>query len=174
MSVGARAHLTALVALFVLLKAVAYFLDRRALLLEFNSGTELWGAGYTDINAVLPAKEILTYISIVVAIAILIFSNVGTRNLVWAGASLALLGISAIAIGGIYPLAVQQFTVKPNIRDKEADYIGRNDPEHPTGLRHSQRRANPVHVTERKPATVTRHGQTDCADDPTAGPGRGQ
>jgi uncharacterized protein len=123
MSLGARAHLTALVAFFVLLKAVAYFLDRRALLLEYNSGTDLWGAGYTDINAVLPAKEILTYISIVVAIAILIFSNAGARNLVWAGASLALLGIAAVAVGGIYPAAVQQFTVKPNIRDKEAPYI---------------------------------------------------
>jgi uncharacterized membrane protein (UPF0182 family) len=125
MSAGARAHLTALVALFVLLKAVAYFLDRRALLLDFNSGTGLYGAGYTDINAVLPAKEILAYISIVVAVAILVFSNVGTRNLVWAGASLALLGIAAVAIGGIYPAVVQQFTVKPNVRDKEADYIGR-------------------------------------------------
>jgi uncharacterized membrane protein (UPF0182 family) len=125
MSVGARAHLTALVALFVLLKAVAYFLDRRALLLEYNSGTDLWGAGYTDINAVLPAKEILTYISIVVAIAILIFSNTGMRNLPWAGASLALLGIAAVAIGGIYPTIVQQFTVKPNIRDREAPYIER-------------------------------------------------
>ncbi|HEX6870526.1 MAG TPA: UPF0182 family protein, partial [Micromonosporaceae bacterium] len=123
MTAAARAHLTALVALFVLLKAVAYFLDRRALLLSYNSGTDLWGAGYTDINAVLPAKEILTYISIVVAIAILIFSNTGMRNLVWAGASLALLGIAAVAIGGIYPAVVQQFTVKPNIRDKEAPYI---------------------------------------------------
>ena len=125
MSVGARAHLTSLVAFFVLLKAVAYFLDRRALLLEFNSGTDLWGAGYTDINAVLPAKEILTYISVVVAIAILVFSNVGTRNLVWAGASLALLGIAAVAVGGIYPAVVQQFTVKPNLRDREAPYIER-------------------------------------------------
>src|SRR4029450_8152539 len=123
MSVGARAHLTALVALFVLLKAVADFLDKRALLLEFNSGTDMYGAGYTYINAVLPAKEILTYISIVVAIAILIFSNTGMRNMVWAGASLALLGIAAVAIGGIYPTVVQQFTVKPNIRDKEAPYI---------------------------------------------------
>jgi uncharacterized membrane protein (UPF0182 family) len=125
MTVAARAHLTALVALFVLLKAVAYFLDRRALLLEFNGGTDLWGAGYSGINAVLPAKEILAYISIVVAIAILVFSNAGARNLVWSGASLALLGLAAVAIGGIYPAAVQQFTVKPNIRDKEADYIGR-------------------------------------------------
>jgi uncharacterized membrane protein (UPF0182 family) len=42
---------------------------------------------------------------------------------VWAGASLALLGIAAVAVGGIYPAAVQQFAVKPNIRDKEAPYI---------------------------------------------------
>ena len=47
----------------------------------------------------------------------------GMRNMVWAGASLALLGIAAVAIGGIYPTVVQQFTVKPNIRDKEAPYI---------------------------------------------------
>jgi hypothetical protein len=125
MSTGARVHLTALVALFVLLKAVAYYLDRRALLLEYNSGAGLWGAGYTDINAVLPAKEILTYISVVVAIAVLVFSNTRARNLVWAGASLALLGIAAVAVGGIYPAVVQQFTVKPNIRDKEAPYIQR-------------------------------------------------
>jgi uncharacterized membrane protein (UPF0182 family) len=45
---------------------------------------------------------------------------------VFAGASLALLGVAAIAIGGIYPLVVQQFTVKPNLRDKEAEYIGKS------------------------------------------------
>jgi uncharacterized membrane protein (UPF0182 family) len=125
MSTGARAHLTGLIAFFVLLKAAAYFLDQRALVLEFNSGTDLWGAGYTDVNALLPAKEILAYISIVVAIAIVVFSNARMRNLVWAGAALALLGIAAVAIGGIYPAIVQQFTVKPNLRDKEAQYIQR-------------------------------------------------
>src|SRR6185369_11113121 len=71
----------------------------------------------------LPAKEILTWISVVVAIAILVFANSGLRNLVWAGASLALLGIAAVAIGGIYPTVVQQFQVKPNLKDKEAPYI---------------------------------------------------
>ena len=125
MTVAARIHLTALVGLFVLLKAVAYFLDRRALLLDYNAGTQTFGAGYTGINAVLPAKEILAYISIVVAIAVLVFSNVGSRNLAGAGASLALLGIAAVAVGGIYPMAVQQFVVKPNVREKEAEYIGR-------------------------------------------------
>jgi uncharacterized membrane protein (UPF0182 family) len=129
MTAAARAHLTTLVAVFVLLKAVAYVLDRRALLLdEWNvaEGTDLYGAGYTAINALLPAKEILAYISVVVAIAIIVFSNAVMRNLVWPGVALGLLGISAVAIGGIYPWAVQTFTVKPSPREKEAPYIERS------------------------------------------------
>jgi hypothetical protein len=123
MTTAARAHLTALVALFVLFKAIAYVLDRRALLLDHNDKTGLYGAGYTSINALLPAKEILSYISIVVAIAIIVFSNAMMRNLLWPGVSLALLGISAIAIGGIYPWSVQTFSVNPSLRDKERTYI---------------------------------------------------
>jgi uncharacterized protein len=126
MTSAARAHLTALVAIFVLLKAVAYILDRRALLLEQHVSPGLYGAGYTDVNALLPAKEILAYISIVVAIAIVVFSNAVMRNLVWPGVSLALLAISAVAIGGIYPLAVQNFTVAPSLQDKESPYIARS------------------------------------------------
>lgn len=126
MSVAARAHLTSLVAVFVLLKAVAYILDRRALLLEQHVSPGLYGAGYTDVNALLPAKEILAYISVVVAIAIIVFSNAVMRNLVWPGVSLALLAISAVAIGGIYPLAVQNFQVKPSLADKERPYILRS------------------------------------------------
>jgi uncharacterized membrane protein (UPF0182 family) len=125
LSAGARIHISALVALFVVLKAVAYWFDKREALLGFNDGTDLYGAGYTDVNAVLPAKDILTWISILVAVAILVFANSRLRNVVWAGASLALLGVSAVAIGGIYPAVVQQFQVKPNLRDKEAPYIGR-------------------------------------------------
>lgn len=126
MTTAARAHLTSLVAIFVLLKAVAYVLDRRALLLEQHVSPGLYGAGYTDVNALLPAKEILAYISVVVAIAIIVFSNAVMRNLVWPGVSLALLAISAVAIGGIYPLAVQNFQVKPSLSDKERPYIERS------------------------------------------------
>jgi uncharacterized membrane protein (UPF0182 family) len=123
MTNAARAHLTTLVAVFVLFKAAAYVLDKRALLLSYNEGTKLYGAGYADINALLPAKDILVYISIVVAVAIIVFSNAVMRNLVWPGIALALLGISAIAIGGIYPWAVQSFEVNPSTLDKERTYI---------------------------------------------------
>ncbi|MGN9812169.1 UPF0182 family membrane protein [Micromonospora sp. BQ11] len=126
MSNAARAHLSTLVAVFVLLKAVAYVLDRRAMLLEYNDTANTYGAGYSQVNALLPAKEILAYISIVVAIAIIVFSNAWMRNLVWPGISLALLGVSAVAIGGVYPWAVQNFEVKPSAREKEAPYIQRS------------------------------------------------
>ena len=126
MTNAARAHLSSLVAVFVLLKAIAYVLDRRAMLLEYNEGAKLYGAGYADVNALLPAKEILAYISVLVAIAIIVFSNAVMRNLVWPGISLALLGVSAVAIGGIYPWAVQTFEVKPSARDKEAPFIQRS------------------------------------------------
>jgi uncharacterized membrane protein (UPF0182 family) len=124
MTASARAHLTTLVAAFVLLKAAAYFLDRRGLLLGSNpSVDDLHGASYTAINALLPAKEILAWISVVVAVAILVFSNAFARNLVWPGIALALLGISAVVIGGIIPAGVQSFTVKPSPREKESPYI---------------------------------------------------
>ncbi|PSK64057.1 hypothetical protein B0E53_03994 [Micromonospora sp. MH33] len=126
MTNAARAHLSSLVAVFVVLKAIAYVLDQRAMLLEYNEGAKLYGAGYADINALLPAKEILAWIAVVVAIAIIVFSNAWMRNLVWPGIALALLGVSAVAIGGIYPWAVQTFEVKPSARDKEAPYIERS------------------------------------------------
>ncbi|MFB9177472.1 UPF0182 family protein [Dactylosporangium sucinum] len=125
MTAAARAHLTALVAAFVLLKAAAYFLDRRGLLLDKFPTQNLYGAGYTNINALLPAKEILAWISIVVAIAIIVFSNAFMRNLVWPGLALGLLALSAVAVGGIYPAAVQSFTVKPSQLQKEQLYFDR-------------------------------------------------
>jgi len=124
MTAAARAHLTALVAAFVLLKSAAYFLDRRGLLLGLNPSVEdLNGASYTAINALLPAKEILAWISLLVAVAILVFANAFARNLVWPGVALALLGVSAVVIGGIIPAGVQTFTVKPSPREKESKYI---------------------------------------------------
>ncbi len=125
MTTAARAHLSALVGLFVILKAVAYFLDRYGLLLGRNAELDISGAGYTDINALLPAKEILVWITVIAAVAVIVFANAVVRNLVWPGVALGLVAISAIAIGGVYPWSVQTFEVKPNLRDKEATYIDR-------------------------------------------------
>ncbi|NUT22122.1 MAG: UPF0182 family protein [Hamadaea sp.] len=108
---GARAHLTALIAAYVGLKAIAYELDKSALVLDRNSTYDFNGAGYTDVHAVVSAKEILSYLAIVVAVAILVVSNAVLRNLVWPGVALSLLLLSAIAIGGVLPWWVQTFKV---------------------------------------------------------------
>src|SRR5690606_20166283 len=72
---AAQAHLSVLIGLFVLLKAVAYWLDRYELLI--SDGELFTGAQYADINAVLPAKTILIFIALICAV--LFFVNVWRR-----------------------------------------------------------------------------------------------
>jgi uncharacterized protein len=124
---AARAHLSTLVALFIGLKAWAYFLDRRGTLLAHNvTAANTYGAGYTAVNTLLPTKEILAWVSVLVAIAILVFSNAFVRNLQWPAMGLGLLVLSAVALGGIYPFIVQSVQVRPNPSTKESTYIQRS------------------------------------------------
>ncbi|MGB7162353.1 MAG: UPF0182 family protein, partial [Mycobacterium sp.] len=68
LSRSARIQLVSLVGTLVLLKAVAYWLDRYELLSHTRAGKPFTGAGYTDINAVLPAKLILLAIALICAV----------------------------------------------------------------------------------------------------------
>ena len=121
-SPAARAHLSVLVGVLVLLKAVAYYLDRFGLAFSLRGRVE--GASYTDIFAVLPAKNIL--IGVAVICALLFFANIRVRNVLLPAGALGLLVVSAVVIGGIYPAYTQQFRVKPNEINREAPYIQRN------------------------------------------------
>ena len=121
-SSGARAHLSVLLGLFVLLKAAAYWLDRYGLM--FSPRGRVHGASYTDINAVLPAKQILFGVAIICAL--LFFANIVVRNFALPIGALALLVLAAVVVGGIYPAIVQQFQVKPDEPQREAPYIQRN------------------------------------------------
>lgn len=120
---AARVHLSILIGLFVLLKAVAYYLDRFALTLQENDVTNLTGGGYTEITALLPAKEILIVVAVMAAVAVVVFSNFYARSLLVPGMALGLVLLSAIAIGGIYPFAIKQIEVKPNVPQAEGDYV---------------------------------------------------
>ncbi len=121
-SPAARAHLSVLIGVIVLLKAVAYYLDRFGL--AFSTRGRVQGASYTDVNAVLPAKNIL--IGVAVICALLFFANIYVRNIVLPAGALALLVLSAIVLGGVYPAYTQQFRVKPNEIEREAQFIQRN------------------------------------------------
>jgi len=119
---AARGHLSVLLGIFVLLKAVAYYLDRFGLM--FSPRGIVTGASYTDVNAVLPAKAILLFVALICAGTFI--ANVVVRNFFLPAIAFGLLIVSAVVIGGIYPAVVEQFSVRPNANEKEAPYIARN------------------------------------------------
>jgi uncharacterized protein len=121
-TVAARVQISILLGLIVLLKAVAYWFDRYALALKESK--LITGPTYTDVNAVLPAKAILSAIAVVCAL--LFFANIVRRSWLLPAAGTALLVVSSVLIAGIYPAAIQQFQVKPSESSKEAPYIQRN------------------------------------------------
>ena len=120
---AARAHISVLLGLFVLLKAVAYWLDRYGLNFSTRGFVDT-GASYTDVHAVLPAKTILVFVAVICAG--IFFANVRIRNWRLPAIAFGVMVLSAIIIGGAYPLLVQQFSVRPSEADKEAPYISRN------------------------------------------------
>jgi len=124
LSKSARIQLVTLVGTLVLLKAFAYWLDRYELLSHTRGGKPFTGAGYTDINAVLPAKLILLAIAVICAVAV--FSAVVLHDLRIPAIGVVLLLLSSLIVGAGWPLIVEQFSVKPNAAQKESEYIGRS------------------------------------------------
>lgn len=124
LSRSARIQLIALAGTFVLLKAAAYWLDRYELLSHSRGGKPFTGAGYTDINAVLPAKLILLAIALICAAAV--FSAIFLRDLRIPAIGVVLLLLSSMVVGAGWPLVVEQFSVKPNAAQKESEYISRS------------------------------------------------
>ena len=121
-TVAARVQISILLGLIVLLKAVAYWFDRYALSLKESA--LITGLKFTDVNALLPAKAILSAIAVVCAL--LFFANIVRRSWLLPAAGTALLVISSVLIAGVYPAAIQQFQVKPSESSKEAPFIQRN------------------------------------------------
>ncbi len=119
---AAQVQLSVLLGLFMLVKAVAYWLDRYGL--AISDGNLFTGVSYTDANAVLPAKNILIVIALICAA--LFFANVIRPGWMLPVLGLGLLVLSAVLIGGIWPAIVQRFQVKPSEADKEAKYIAMN------------------------------------------------
>ncbi|WP_063129642.1 UPF0182 family protein [Nocardia fusca] len=124
LSHAARVQLVVFAGLFVLVKAIAYWLDRYALLAGESQEPTFTGAGYTDINAVLPGKLILFAIALICAAAF--FSAVVVRDLRIPALAAAMLLLSSILVGGAWPLAVEQLSVRPNAADRQRVYIERN------------------------------------------------
>ncbi|MCW4386529.1 UPF0182 family protein [Salinibacterium sp. SYSU T00001] len=119
----ARIQLAITGAVYLILQAVAFWLDQYATLSETSSGL-LYGASYTDVNAVIPGKAILALAAAVVAVLFLITAVIGRWRLPIVGT--ALLVITAIIAGSVVPWVIQRFQVEPSVRSLEAPYLERN------------------------------------------------
>ncbi|MBX3194613.1 MAG: UPF0182 family protein [Microbacteriaceae bacterium] len=117
----ARIQLAVMAAVYLALQAVSIWLDQYATLTE--DGSLITGAAYTEVNAVIPSRVILAGIAAIVAVLALITAAIGRWRLPLIGA--ALLIVSSLVIGSIYPSLVQRFQVEPSARTLEAEYISR-------------------------------------------------
>ncbi len=117
-----KAHLSFLLALMALLKAVGYYYQRFHLVTSTRGFVE--GAGYTDVHAVLPALTLLVIISLVSA-GILVY-NIQRQGWVLPAIAVGLWALMSVILGGVYPAIMQQFIVQPSQVSKESPYIARN------------------------------------------------
>ncbi|MBA7626026.1 hypothetical protein ES703_33460 [subsurface metagenome] len=116
------AHLGGLVIAILGLFAWGYWLGIWELV--FSSQGFVFGAGYADMHARLPAQWIL--IAVVVILIAVILVSVWRRNFRWPLYGIGGWIVAAILVSGIYPALVQRFQVEPNELVREASYIEHN------------------------------------------------
>ena len=116
------AHLAALVIAVLCLFAWGYWLHIWELV--FSDRGAVYGAGYADIYASLPAQWIL-FAVVFVCIFLIIFS-VQQRKWRWAAYGIGGWVVAAIIVGAIFPAVVQRFQVQPNELALERPYLEHN------------------------------------------------
>ncbi len=117
-----KAHVSGLAALLAVLRAVGYRIDAFELL--YSPQPQFFGAGFTDVNARLPALQLLMLVSVVAAILFLV-------NIRRPGWTLAVVSVGAwlfvsVAAGTVYPSLVQRFQVDQNDLEAEEPYTERS------------------------------------------------
>lgn len=117
-----KAHISVLLALLALIKAVDYWLQRYQL--TFSTRGAVDGATYTDVKAQLPAIYLLLLISLLSCGLFIV--NIWRRGWVLPVVAVGLWGFVALIAGTIYPLVIQRVVVVPAESSKEAPYITNN------------------------------------------------
>jgi uncharacterized membrane protein (UPF0182 family) len=117
-----RRQLFIFLGLLAALKSISYYLDRFSLATESNA--LMTGMRYVDVNAVVPAKNIMAMIALATALLFLISIVRLNWNLPFV--ALAVMLASSVLIGGLYPAFVQQVQVKPSELARETPYLNIN------------------------------------------------
>jgi uncharacterized membrane protein (UPF0182 family) len=117
-----KAHISVLLAVVALLKAAGYIFQKWELL--YSGRGQVFGASYTDVNAQIPALNLLIFISVAAAIILLV--NVWFRGWTLPAVAFGIWLVTSIGVGGIYPAVVQRFSVEPNELTRELPYVQHN------------------------------------------------
>jgi hypothetical protein len=114
-----KVHLSVIIGMILLAKAVGYQFDAWHLLYSPRGVT--FGVSYTDFHAQLPAFRILIWIAVACALGVLV--NIHFRGLWLPIFAIGLLIVASLLINVIYPAAIQRFQVQPNEFLKERPFI---------------------------------------------------
>lgn len=117
---GAVIHLAILIALMLLLVAWQFHLS--AFNLAYSQRGVIYGAGFADVHATLPALRIMVWLSVIISVVIVVVALL-RRSL---GAVLILGGVwlvAAFVLLSVYPSVVERFRVRPNELTLETPYI---------------------------------------------------
>ena len=121
---SARIQISITAAIFIALQAASIWLDQYTTLYSPGQGFLVTGAGYTEANATIPGRGILAGIAAVVAVLFIVTAIIGRWRLPIIGTALLL--VSGLVVGSLYPWIVQRFQVEPSAQTYEAPYIERN------------------------------------------------
>ncbi|MBA3655219.1 MAG: UPF0182 family protein, partial [Actinobacteria bacterium] len=117
-----KAHVSVLLALLALIKALGYYLQRYSLATSHRGFVD--GPSYTDVHAQLPAINLLIFVSIIAVV--LFLANIRLQGWLLPGIAVGLWLFLSVVVGGIYPAFVQRVRVVPAENTKERPYIDRN------------------------------------------------
>lgn len=119
---GVKIHLSILLALIAVTKAVGYWFGRYALIV--NGHGYVSGAGYTDIHARMPAIDLLFWIAM--ATALILIGNIWRPGISLPGIAIGVWAVVALVVSVLYPSLLQTFKVTPAQSSLERPYIERN------------------------------------------------
>jgi uncharacterized membrane protein (UPF0182 family) len=114
-------HLSALLAIYLLINAAGYVLDRYDLMTS-NNGV-VFGAAYTDVHLRMPLLMVLAGASVLAAVASA--ANVWLNNIRLPVAAIALVFALSL-LQGVIPGLFQSYWVKPDELRLESPYIAHN------------------------------------------------
>ncbi len=117
-----KGHISVLLALLALIKAVDYWLGRYEL--TFSNRGVVDGATYTDVKAQLPATYLLLLISLLSCA--LFIANIWRRGWVLPVMAVGLWGFVQLVAGAAYPTFIQRVQVEPEESARESPYIVNN------------------------------------------------